>query len=66
VEEKRDHPSDILDYFLTKSEIKEKNLMSYLMQNYLDKHAAINNTARALTEKGLAFIAAPKLHHREV
>lgn len=66
VESKRDHPSDILEYFLTKSEIKEKNLMPYLMRNYLDKHAAINNTARALTEKGLSFIAAPKLHHREV
>jgi hypothetical protein len=64
VDSKREHPSDILDYFLPKSEIEEKGLMSYLTRNYLDKHEAINNTARALTEKGLSFIAAPKLHHR--
>ncbi|RLF42080.1 MAG: hypothetical protein DRN12_01405 [Thermoplasmata archaeon] len=64
VEEKREHPSDILDYFLTKEEIEEKGLMPYLLRNYLDKHDAINNTAKALTEKGLSFIAAPNLHHR--
>jgi hypothetical protein len=37
--------------------------MPYLTQNYLDKHDSLNNTAKALTEKGLSFIAAPKLHH---
>jgi hypothetical protein len=64
VEEKREHPSDILDYFLPKIDINEKGLMPALTQNYLDKHETINNTARALTEKGLTFVAAPKLHHR--
>ena len=64
VEQKRDHPSDILEYFLPKTEIKEKGLMPALTQNYLDKHETINNTAKALTEKGLSFIAAPNLHHR--
>ena len=64
VDKTREHPTDILDYFLTKEEIEEKGLMPYLEQNYLDKHEAINNTARALTERGLTFIAAPKLHHR--
>lgn len=64
VEQQRAHPSDILDYFLSKEEINEKGLMPDLLQNYLDKHEAINNTAKALTEKGLAFIAASKLHHR--
>jgi hypothetical protein len=39
--------------------------MSAITQNYLDKHEAVNNTARALTEKGLSFIAAPKLHHKK-
>jgi hypothetical protein len=39
--------------------------MPALTQNYLDKHETINNTAKALTEKGLTFIAAPKLHHRK-
>jgi len=65
VDKKRDHPSDILDYFLPKDDIEKEGLMPALTQNYLDKHEAINNTARVLTEKGLAFISAPNLHHRE-
>ena len=65
VEQKREHPSDILEYFLPKKDINEKGLMPALTQNYMDKHETINNTARALTEKGLSFVAAPKLHHRE-
>ena len=65
VEQKREHPSDIAEYFLPKKDIDEKGLMPALTQNYLDKHETINNTAKALTEKGLTFIAAPKLHHRE-
>ena len=64
IEEKRKHPSDILDYFLLKTQIEEDELMPYLLRNYLDKHESINNTARALTEKGIPFVAAPKLHHR--
>lgn len=66
VEEKREHPSDILEYFLPKADIDEKGLMPALTQNYMDKHETVNNTARALTERGLTFIAAPKLHHRGV
>lgn len=64
VEQKRSHPSDILEYFLPKSEIIEKGLMNAVLQNYLDKHESLNNTAKALTKKGLSFIAAPNLHHR--
>lgn len=64
IEETRAHPSDILDYFRAKDEILEKGEMDVLMGNYLDKHAAVNATARALTEAGLSFVAAPKLHHR--
>jgi len=64
VDKKREHPSDILDYFLPKEDIEKEGLMPALTQNYLDKHEAINNTAKALTEKGLAFIAATNLHHR--
>ena len=63
VDSKREHPTDILDYFRPRKEIEEKGEMKYMIQNYLDKHEAINNTARALTEKGLSFIAAPNLHH---
>ena len=65
VEQKRKHPSDIAEYFLPKKDIDEKGLMPALTQNYLDKHETINNTAKALTEKGLTFIAAPTLHRRE-
>jgi len=62
VEEARDHPSDILDYFLPQEEIEAKGLMPLLERNYLDKHDAVNRTARALTEKGRSFIAARNLH----
>jgi bifunctional DNA-binding transcriptional regulator/antitoxin component of YhaV-PrlF toxin-antitoxin module len=65
VDKKREHPSDILDYFIPRKEIEAQGLMSAITQNYLDKHEAVNNTARALTEKGLSFIAAPKLHHKK-
>ncbi len=62
VEMTRDHPSDILDYFMPKKDIDEKRLMPKLLANYLDKHDAVNRTAKALTEHGLSFIAAQKLH----
>jgi hypothetical protein len=63
VEQTREHPSDILDYFRDKAEIEEAGDMPFLERNYLDKHAALNRTAWALTEKGLTFIAARNLHH---
>jgi hypothetical protein len=62
IDKTRDHPSDILDYFIPKKDIIEEGLMPKLLQNYLDKHDAVNRTAKALTEKGLTFIAAQKLH----
>ncbi len=62
VDSGREHPSDILEYFLSKEEIEAKGLMPLLERNYLDKHDALNRTARALTEKGLSFIAARNLH----
>lgn len=65
VDSKREHPTDILDYFRPRKDIVDKGEWSSIVQNYLDKHDAINNTAKALTEKGLSFIAAPKLHHRK-
>ncbi|MFX0045987.1 MAG: hypothetical protein ACFE8Z_09075 [Candidatus Hermodarchaeota archaeon] len=62
IDMKREHPSDILDYFRAKAEIIEAGEMPLLLRNYLDKHDAVNRTARALTENGLTFIAAQKLH----
>ncbi|MEM2106104.1 MAG: hypothetical protein QXV21_06560 [Candidatus Bathyarchaeia archaeon] len=64
IEKTRDHPSDILDYFIPKKDILEKGLMPKLLRNYLDKHDAVNRTAKALTKKGLTFIAAQKLHKK--
>ncbi|MBE9508006.1 MAG: hypothetical protein IMY86_08125 [Chloroflexi bacterium] len=62
IEETREHPSDILEYFRDKSEIEEAGDMPFLERNYLDKHDSVNRTARALTEKGLTFVAARNLH----
>jgi len=64
VERTREHSSDILDYFTPKKDINEKGLMPKLLINYLDKHDAVNRTAKALTEHGLAFIAAQNLHKK--
>jgi hypothetical protein len=58
----REHPSDILDYFRAKTEVLDSGDMAALERNYLDKHDAVNHTARALTENGLSFIAARHLH----
>lgn len=62
VESKREHPSDILDYFMSKKDVQDQKLMSMMEQNYLDKHEAVNLTAKALTKKGLTFVAAKNLH----
>lgn len=62
VDQLRDHPSDILDYFRDKNEIIENGDLEYLLVNFLDKFDACNRTARALTENGLSFIAAQNLH----
>ena len=65
VDEKREHPTDILEYFMTKEEINEAGIWEALRINLLDRYDAINTTAKALTEKGLSFIAAKNLHHRD-
>ena len=65
VELTREHPSDILDYFRDKNEVEESGDWLHMLRNYLDKHDAVNRTARALTENGLSVIAAQNLHHVE-
>jgi hypothetical protein len=62
VEQTRDHSSSILDYFRDKAEVEAAGDMALLERNYLDKHAALNRTAWALTERGLTFVAARHLH----
>jgi len=62
IDQTRDHPSDILDYFRDKEEIIAAGDWDALELNFLDKLDATNHTARALTEHGLSFLAARKLH----
>jgi antitoxin component of MazEF toxin-antitoxin module len=57
----RETPSDLLDYNWLKKDI-DSALMAHLLQGYMDKHAAVNHTARALTEHDLSFVAAKNLH----
>ena len=64
IDGKRNHPSDILDYFRDKDEIIEAGDWDNLTLNFNDKIDALNNTARALTENGLSFIAAAHIHHK--
>jgi len=64
IEKTREHSSDILDYFVPKKDIIAQALMPELLINYLDKHDALNRTAKALTERGLTFIAAQNLHKK--
>ncbi len=62
IDGKRPRPSDLLDYFRDKSEVISSGDWDAMQQNFLDKVAAADHTARALTEGGLSFIAAQKLH----
>lgn len=62
IDKTREHPSDILDYFRDKEEVKESGDWEYLAGNFMDKFIALNKTAWALTENGLSFLAAPELH----
>jgi hypothetical protein len=62
IEATREHPSDIFDYFMTKKDVLENNLMDTLMGNYLDKNHSVNETAKALIKSGIGVVAAQNLH----
>jgi hypothetical protein len=62
VEALRQHPSEIIDYFRTKDEILASGDWEHLTLNFHDKFDSLNLTARALTERGLSFVAAKNLH----
>lgn len=62
IEANKEHPSDIFDYFVSKKDILEKNLMPALLDNYLEKHHSVNLTAKALIKAGIGVVAARNLH----
>ena len=63
VDQQREYPTDILDYFRDKNEIIESGHWEALRINLMDRYRAINTTAKALTENGISIIAAQNLHH---
>jgi hypothetical protein len=62
IEATRDHPSDILDYFVAKEQVVADGLMPLMERNYLDKHDAVVHTAAELTKAGIGVHAAALLH----
>jgi hypothetical protein len=61
-EKELDHPSDILEYFMAKTEVEKQGLMPALEQNYIEKHHSTNLTADALTKAGIGVVCASELH----
>jgi hypothetical protein len=61
-EERLEHPSDILDYFMAKEDVEKHGLMAALERNYIEKHISLNLTADALTEAGIGIVCASNLH----
>lgn len=62
IEAELEHPSDILEYFMTKSDVEKQGLMPALEQNYIEKHRSTNLTADALTRAGIGVVCAAELH----
>jgi hypothetical protein len=62
VERSRVRPSEIQDYYRSKEEILASGEWEQITLNFQDKYDALTCTARALTERGLSFIAAKNLH----
>jgi len=65
VEESREYPTDILDYFRDKQEIIDSGHWESFKLNHRDRYDAVNTTAKLLTENGISILAASNLHHRE-
>jgi len=62
IEQSRERPSEVQDYYREKAEIIAAGDWENLTLNFQDKFDSLNLTARALTERGISFIAARNLH----
>jgi len=62
IEAELEHPSDILEYFMAKSDVEKQELMPALEQNYIEKHRSTNLTADALSKAGIGVVCATALH----
>jgi hypothetical protein len=62
VEAGQAHPSDVLDYFLPKTEVLKQGLMDAMEKNYIEKHISLNRTADALSKAGIGVVCAWNLH----
>jgi hypothetical protein len=62
IEQTLEHPSDVLDYFMSKADVEAKGLMPALEKNYLEKHRSVQLTAEALVRAGIGVVCAPRLH----
>jgi hypothetical protein len=62
IEKNLEHPSDVLDYFMSKTDIESQGLMPALEQNYMEKHRSVTLTAQALVKAGIGVVCASKLH----
>ena len=62
IEPNRKRPSEIQDYYREKDEIVAAGDWDDVTLNFYDKFDSLNRTAWALTERGLAFVAASHLH----
>jgi hypothetical protein len=62
IEKNLEHPTSILDYFMTKADVESQGLMDTLLQNYLGKHHSVKLTADALLKSGISVVAAQNLH----
>ena len=63
VEQKLGHPSDILEYFLAKSDAEARGIMPAMEQNYMEKHRSVTLTAEALIKAGIGVVCARNLHN---
>ena len=62
IEPTLEHPSDILDYFMSKADVEAKGMMSALEKNYMEKHRSVELTAHALIQAGIGVVCANRLH----